>query len=58
MKANSPMALGLCIAIVFLPGCAARMAQQQIDTLKEQGIALQQAVEFMRLEALKRNSKC
>ena len=44
--------------LVFFPGCAARMAQQEIDTFNEQFIAAQQASEFMRLEKLRRISKC
>jgi hypothetical protein len=34
------------------------MAQQKIDTFEEQVIAIQQAVEEMQLDMLKRNSKC
>ena len=48
----------LIFLLVSLSGCAARMAQQEIDTLKEQAIALQQAREFIRLDRIKRNSKC
>ena|SRR5215813_10785133 len=44
--------------LFFFPGCAARMAQQEIDTFNEQVIAFQQASEFMRLEKLRRISKC
>ena len=43
---------------LLFPGCAARMAQQEIDTFNEQVIAFQQASEFMRLEKLRRISKC
>ena len=58
MKAHPILAVALSVLLVFLPGCAARMAQQEIDTLKEQFIAIQQASEFMRLDRLRRNSKC
>jgi len=58
MKAHPKMALALSFLLVYLPACAARIAQQEIDTLKEQSIAIQQASEFMRLDRLKRNSQC
>ena len=44
--------------VIGLSGCAATTAQQEIDSLKEQSIALQRAAEFMRFERLKLNSKC
>jgi hypothetical protein len=52
------VAVSLSSSLVFFPGCAARTAQQVIDSLKEQSIAMQGAVEFTRLERLKLNSKC
>ncbi len=52
------LALAVSVLLVFLPGCAAMRAQQEIDTLKDQFIAIQQASEFMRLERFKRDSKC
>ena len=58
MKRHPIIAVALSVLLVFLPACAARMAQQEIDTLKEQIIAMQQASEFMRLDRLKRNLKC
>lgn len=58
MKAHPIIPAALSALLAFLPSCAARMAQQEVDTLKEQFIAIQQASEFMRLERLKRGSKC
>jgi hypothetical protein len=58
LKTHPIIAVALSVVLVLLPGCAARMAQQEIDTLKEHAIAIQQASEFMRLDRLKRNSKC
>lgn len=58
MKPHPIIALSLSILLVLLPGCAARMAQQEIDTAKEHATAFQQAAEFIRLDWLKRNSKC
>jgi len=57
-KAHPIIAVALSVLLVFLPGCAARMAQQEIDTLKENALAMQKAAEFIRLDRLERNPKC
>ncbi len=58
MKPHPIIAVALSVLLVFLPACAARMAQQEIDTYEEQRIAGQQATAAMTLEYLKRDLKC
>lgn len=58
LKPHPIIAVALSVLLVFLPACAARMAQQEIDTVKEHAIAIQKASEFIRLDRLERNSKC
>jgi len=58
MKPHPIIAVALSALLVFLPACAARMAQQEIDTLEEQRIADRQATAAMRLEYVKRDLKC
>jgi len=57
-KGHPIIGAALSVLLVFLAGCAARMAQQEIDTLKEQHIAVGQAWDLWRLEEIERNSKC
>jgi len=58
MNGHPIIVANLIFLLVSLSGCAARMAQQEIDALKEQSMAIGRAAEFMRLERLKLNSKC
>lgn len=57
-KPHSIIAAALSALLVLLPGCAARTAQQEIDTRKEHAIAMLKASEFIRLDRVERNSKC
>lgn len=57
-KPHSIIAAALSALLVLLPGCAARTAQQEIDTRKEHAIAMLKASEFIRLDRVDRNSKC
>jgi len=57
-KVRPNITFALSVLLVFLPACAARMAQQEIDTRKEHAIAILQAGELWRLDRIKRNSKC
>lgn len=52
------IAVAVSVWVIFLQGCAARTAQQQIDVFREEMIAIQQAAGLMRLDKLQRNSKC
>ena len=58
LKARRNIAAALTLLIGYLSGCAARTAQQEIDTRKEHAIAILKASEFIRFDRLERNSKC
>ena len=58
MKAHPIIPVALSVVLVLLPGCAARMAQQEIDTLREQMLAVRQAAEEFRLDTVKRAPNC